>query len=257
MPVSANALARDIETLVHPYTNLAAFRDQGPLILESAKGIHVTDTTGKSYIDGMAGLWCTSLGYGNEELVEAAAEQMRTPAIRPYLRRQEPRSGHRACRKAEGDGARARSKVFFAKSGSEANDTQIKLAWYATNARGKPQKKKIISRKRAYHGVTLAAASLTGLPNNHLDFDLPFAFVRHLTCPHYYRDALPGETEEEFTARLAAELRRDHPARGAGHHRRLHRRAGDGRGRRRGAADGLFPQDAGRLAGLRHPVHRR
>jgi 4-aminobutyrate--pyruvate transaminase len=98
------------------------------------------------------------------------------------------------------------SKVFFANSGSEANDTQIKLAWYYNNARGKTKKKKIISRKRAYHGVTLAAASLTGLPNNHLDFDLPFTWARHLTCPHHYRDALPSETEVAFSARLAREL---------------------------------------------------
>ena len=207
MPVSANALARDIETLIHPYTNLAAFRDQGPLILESGKGIHVYDSAGKAYIDGMAGLWCTSLGYGNEELVQAASEQMRKLPFAHIFGGKSHDPAIALAEKLKEIAPAPASKVFFASSGSEANDTQVKLAWYYNNARGKPQKKKILSRKRAYHGVTLAAASLTGLPGNHMDFDLPFAWARHLTCPHYYREGLPGESEEEFATRLAAELR--------------------------------------------------
>ena len=99
--------------------------------------------------------------------------------------------------------------MFFTSSGSEANDTQIKLAWYYNNARGKPKKKKIISRKRAYHGVTIAAASLTGLPVFHADFDLPMARVLHTDCPHYWRNAEPGESEEEFASRLARKPRGD------------------------------------------------
>jgi 4-aminobutyrate--pyruvate transaminase len=98
------------------------------------------------------------------------------------------------------------SKVFFCNSGSEANDTQMKLVWYMNNALGRPRKKKIISRMRAYHGVTIAAASLTGLPANHADFDLPIANVVHADCPHYYRNALDGESEEDFATRLAAQL---------------------------------------------------
>ncbi len=206
MPVSANALARDIETLVHPYTNLAAFRGSGPLILETAKGIYVYDGTGRPYIDGMSGLWCTALGYGNEELIEAATEQMRRLSFAHIFGGKSHDPAIALAEKLKEISPVPASKVFFASSGSEANDTQIKLAWYYNNARGKPGKKTIISRKRAYHGVTLAAASLTGLPNNHLDFDLPFSWVRHLTCPFYYRDAEPGETEAEFSARLAAEL---------------------------------------------------
>jgi 4-aminobutyrate--pyruvate transaminase len=206
MTVSANALARDIETLIHPYTNLAAFRDTGPVIMETGKGIHVYDTSGKPYIEGMAGLWCTALGYGNQELIEAGQRQLATLA-----------SGHLFGGKSH-DPAIAlaemlkeispapASKIFFTSSGSEANDSQIKLIWYYNNARGLTRKKKILSRKRAYHGVTLASASLTGLPANHLDFDLPFTWVRHLTCPHHYREALPSETEEAFSSRLAREL---------------------------------------------------
>ncbi len=98
------------------------------------------------------------------------------------------------------------SKVFFCNSGSEANDTQVKLVWYMNNALGRPRRKKIISRIKAYHGVTIAAASLTGLPNNHIDFDLPIAGILHTSCPHHYRFALPGETEEQFAVRLAADL---------------------------------------------------
>jgi len=98
------------------------------------------------------------------------------------------------------------SKVFFCSSGSEANDTQMKLVWYMNNALGRPRKKKIVSRQRAYHGVTIAAASLTGLPTNHADFDLPIAGVVHTECPHYYRYGAEGESEEEFAARLAAQL---------------------------------------------------
>jgi len=98
------------------------------------------------------------------------------------------------------------SKVFFSNSGSEANDTAIKMVWYYNNARGRPGKKKIVSRIRGYHGVTVATASLTGLPNNHRDFDLPIANVLHTACPHHYRFAEFGESEEAFATRLAAEL---------------------------------------------------
>jgi 4-aminobutyrate---pyruvate transaminase len=98
------------------------------------------------------------------------------------------------------------SKVFFANSGSEANDSAIKMVWYMNNALGRPRKKKIVSRIKAYHGVTIAAASLTGLPLNHADFDLPIANILHTSCPHHYRFGRDGETEEEFSTRLAQEL---------------------------------------------------
>ena len=100
------------------------------------------------------------------------------------------------------------SKVFFANSGSEANDSAIKLVWYYNNARGRPAKKKIISRRRAYHGVTVATASLTGLPANQRDFDLPIAGILHTDCPHHWRFAEPGESEEDFATRLADNLDR-------------------------------------------------
>jgi 4-aminobutyrate---pyruvate transaminase len=206
MPPLSNLAVRDIETLIHPYTHLAALRETGPLILERGKGVFVYDSEGKGYIEGMAGLWCTALGYGNEELVEAAAAQMRKL---PFAHLFTGKSHDPAIELAE----RLKelvpipvSKVLFCSSGSEANDTQVKLVWYMNNALGRPSKKKIISRLKAYHGVTIAAASLTGLANNHRDFDLPIAGILHAGCPHYYRFAHAGESEEDFARRLAAEL---------------------------------------------------
>jgi 4-aminobutyrate---pyruvate transaminase len=201
-----NLAVRDIETLVHPYTNLAAHREVGPLVLERGKGVFVYDTTGKDYIEGMAGLWCTSLGYSNQELAEAAYEQLKKL---PFTHLFSGRSHDPAIELAEKLKEIAPvpiSKVFYGASGSDANDTQVKLVWYMNNALGRPKKKKIISRLKAYHGVTVASASLTGLPANHTDFDLPIPNVLHTSCPHHYRFAQPGESELDFSARLAAEL---------------------------------------------------
>jgi 4-aminobutyrate--pyruvate transaminase len=202
----SNLAVRDIETLVHPYTNLAAHRETGPLVLESGKGVFVYDAAGKEYIEGMAGLWCTSLGYSNQELVEAAYEQMKKL---PFTHLFGGRSHDPAIELAEKLKEIAPvpiSKVFYGASGSDANDTQVKIAWYMNNALGRPRKKKIISRLKGYHGVTVASASLTGLPNNHIDFDLPLPGFLHTSCPHHYRFAEPGESEQDFSSRLAAEL---------------------------------------------------
>ena len=206
MPSLSNAAVRDIETVIHPYTNLDAFRTSGPMILERGEGIHVWDADGRKYIEGMAGLWCTSLGYSEQELIDAATEQMKQL---PFTHIFGGKSHERAAEVAEKLKAIAphkASKVLFCGSGSEANDQQMKLVWYYNNALGRPKKKKIISRIKGYHGVTVASASLTGLPNNHRDFDLPIAGVLHTDCPNFYRDAHPGETEDEFTTRMAANL---------------------------------------------------
>ena len=202
----SNLAVRDIETLVHPYTNLDAFRESGPLVLERGQGIHVYDRDGKAYIEGMSGLWCTALGYGNEELVEAAAAQMRKLSFAHLFTGKSHDPAIELGERLKDIAPVPISKVFFCNSGSEANDTQVKLVWYMNNALGRPRKKKIVSRVKAYHGVTIASASLTGLPNNQIDFDLPIANVIHTSCPHHYRFARDGESEEEFSVRLAAEL---------------------------------------------------
>ena len=207
MPITPDSLAqRDIETLVHPYTNLALHREKGPLIIERGEGIYVWDKDGKQYIEGLAGLWCTALGFGEKALVEAAIKQLNKL---PYYHLFGDKSQVPAIQLGERLKAMAPmpvSKVFFVNSGSEANDTQIKLIWYYNNALGRPEKKKIISRIKAYHGVTIAAGSLTGLPFAHQDFDLPLPGILHADCPHHYRFAEPGETEEEFATRLAQNL---------------------------------------------------
>ena len=201
-----NLAVRDIETLVHPYTNLAVHREVGPLVLERGKGVYVYDVSGKDYIEGMAGLWCTSLGYSNQELAETAYEQLKKL---PFTHLFSGRSHDPAIELAEKLKEIAPvpiSKVFYGASGSDANDTQVKLVWYMNNALGRPRKKKIIGRRKGYHGVTVATASLTGLPANHTDWDLPIDGFLHAACPHHYRGAEPGESEEAFSARLAAEL---------------------------------------------------
>jgi 4-aminobutyrate---pyruvate transaminase len=201
-----SAASRDIATLLHPYTNLKAHQSKGPLIITRGRGVNVYDDQGKEYIEGLAGLWCVSLGFSEPRLVEAARRQMETL---PYYHSFASKSHGPAIELAERildllpD---TMSKVFFNNSGSEANDTAIKMVWYYNNALGRPHKKKIVSRIKAYHGVTIASASLTGLPNNHRDFDLPIAGMVHAGCPHHYRFARPGESEEVFASRLAEEL---------------------------------------------------
>jgi 4-aminobutyrate---pyruvate transaminase len=201
-----NFAMRDVEAVLHPATNLATHRVVGPLILDRAEGIYVWDTNGKRYIEGLAGLWCASLGYGNRELIEAAREQMLKLSFTHLFGGRSHEPAIALAEKIKEIAPAPTSKVFFTSSGSEANDTQIKLAWYYNNARGKTKKKKVISRMRAYHGVTIATASLTGLPLFHADFDLPMARVLHTDCPHYWRGAEPGESEEDYATRLARNL---------------------------------------------------
>ncbi len=202
----SNLAARDVETLIHPFTNLASFRDTGPLILERGEGSWVFDGDGKPYLEGMAGLWCTALGYSNRELVDAAMEQFRKLPFQHLFSGRSHDPAIELAEKLKEIAPVPMSKVFFTASGSEANDTQVKLVWYINNALGRPKKKKIIARLKAYHGVTIASGSLTGLPLNHADFDLPIAGILHTSCPHHYRFAQAGESEEDFSTRLAAEL---------------------------------------------------
>ncbi|HSX73071.1 MAG TPA: aminotransferase, partial [Shinella sp.] len=138
--------------------------------------------------------------------VEAATRQLKTMPFYHSFAHKSTEPGIRLAEKLLSMAPVPMSKVFFAGSGSEANDTAIKLVWYYNNAMGRPEKKKIISRRKAYHGVTVATASLTGLPFNHRDFDLPIANILHTDCPHYWRFAEPGESEEDFASRLAGNL---------------------------------------------------
>lgn len=201
-----SASSRDIAYVVHPYTNLETHKTGGPQIITEGRGIYVRDEEGKEYIEGMAGLWCAALGFGEERLVTAAERQMRTLPFYHVFASKSHMPAIDLAEKLIEMAPVPMSKVFFANSGSEATDSAVKLVWYYNNALGRPEKKKIISRQRAYHGVTVAAASMTGLPFNHRDFDLPIDRIIHTDCPHHYRNAEEGESEEEFSARLAANL---------------------------------------------------
>jgi 4-aminobutyrate--pyruvate transaminase len=198
--------SRDIANFLHPYTNLSDHLTAGPHIVETGRGIYIKDENGREFIEGMAGLWCASFGFNEKELVKAATEQMERL---PYYHVFAGKSNLPAIDLAEKIIALAPgdfSKVYFANSGSEANDTMVKMVWYYNNAVGRPEKKKIISRLRGYHGVTVVAGSMTGLPYVQADFDLPLPQFKHTSTPHFYRDGLPGESEDEFATRLAQDL---------------------------------------------------
>ncbi len=186
-PFGANsAAARDIANVLHPYTDLKMHQEVGPVIITRGKGVRVWDDAGKEYIEGVAGLWCAALGFDNERLVQAAATQMRKL---PFYHAFSAKSHEPCIDLAEMLTQRApvpMSKVFFANSGSEANDSAIKMVWYFNNALGRPAKKKLIGRNRGYHGITLAAASLTGLAANHRAFDVPLPGFFHTTAPYHY-----------------------------------------------------------------------
>ena len=202
----SNYAVRDVEALLHPTTNLAQHRIKGPLVLERAEGVFIYDTSGKRYIEGLAGLWCTALGYGNRELIEAAKAQMEKLSFTHLFGGRSHEPAIELAERIKELAPCPTARVFFTSSGSETNDTQIKLQWYYNNARGRSKKKKIIGRVRGYHGTTIASASLTGLPVFHAEFDLPIDGIVHADCPHHYRFAEPGESEEDYATRLAASL---------------------------------------------------
>ncbi|WP_276809210.1 aspartate aminotransferase family protein [Castellaniella defragrans] len=200
-------LARnDVAYQFHSYTNAPRLREEGPCIMARGNGIHVYDTEGKEYIEGMSGLWSVAVGFSEPRLAEAARRQMEClPFYHTFSQKSNVPSIELAEKLIGLTGGRM-AQAFFTNSGSEANDTIVKMVWYYNNALGRPAKKKIIARKRGYHGVTVASASLTGLEGNHRSFDLPLPQIRHARCPHWYREGLPGETETAFADRLAAEL---------------------------------------------------
>lgn len=207
MPFGGNSLqARDIATQIHSYTNLKAHLTTGPVVITRGDGIFVYDDSGKEYLEAMSGLWCASLGFSETRLADAAYEQLKKLPYYHTFTSKAHDIGIELAEKLLSLAPVPMSKVFFTNSGSEANDTVVKIVWYYNNALGRPKKKKIIARTKGYHGVTVASASMTGLPNNHRDFDLPIANIMHTECPHYYRFQQEGETEEAFATRMAESL---------------------------------------------------
>lgn len=197
---------RDLTYLLHPVTNARQHERTGPLVITRGEGVHVFDDAGKEYIEGLSGLWSVALGFSEQRLVDAAIRQM---SELPYMhlfasRGQEP--SILLAEKLVQMTPEGLDRVHFTNSGSEANDTVVKMVWFYNNAIGRPRKKKFIGRIKGYHGITVAAGSLTGLPANHRGFDLPLDFARHVSTPHHWRFAHEGESEEAYSDRLAAEL---------------------------------------------------
>lgn len=200
---------QDRATVLHPFTQLKEFatgKVGDPTIVVGGKGIRIEDAQGRSYIDGFAGLYCVNIGYGRTEVAEAIARQAYKLAYyhtyAAHTTDELATLADRLVRMAPGKP----SKVFFGLSGSDANETQAKLVWYYNNLRGQPKKKKIISRERGYHGCSVISGSMTGMSFYHDHMDLPFPGILHTGTPHHYWGAEPGETEDDFSHRRAAEL---------------------------------------------------
>lgn len=194
-----------MNNLLYPSTNPLAIEQ---LKLASGEGIYVKDNNGKEYLEGMSGLWCTSLGYNNQELIEAVTKQLETFPFGHMFGGKTHQVAIDLADKLAGMVDIEGAKVFFGSSGSDANDTLVKIVRYYNQMRGKPEKNKIMSRNNAYHGVSLASASLTGLPVFHTNFNLPMDAlgILRLDAPHYYRNGLEGESEAEFCDRLVAQM---------------------------------------------------
>ena len=257
MPQLTNAQARDVESLLHPVTNLAQHRVDGPLVIESGEGIYVYDNEGRRYVEGLAGLWCVGLGFGNEEMAETAREQISRLSYGHLFGGRSNENAIALAEKIKDLLPVPMAQVFFACSGSEANDTQVKLAWYKSNARGETARKKVLARKNGYHGVTVIAGSATGIS----------------AVPCGLRPAGPRRAPSHCAALLEGSGgRRDggglhpspfgriggcDPARGAGDDLRLHRGAGDRRRRCHLSAKGVFRGGRGNPGAVRNRFHRR
>jgi 4-aminobutyrate---pyruvate transaminase len=198
--------ARDIASIVHPQTHLRAHLDRGPDMITRGRGVSIIDEDGKEYIDGAAGLWCASLGFASERLAQVAYDQMVKLGYYHLYRHNSNEPSVMLAEELLRLAPVPMARVLFQCSGSEANDAAVKLAWYYHHAIGKPEKIKIIGRLRGYHGSTAAAISVSGKPDMHADFGLPFAMFRHTEFPHYYTQHLDGESEEEFATRMADAL---------------------------------------------------
>lgn len=206
---SSTEASLDRSSVLHPSTQLkesASGKAGDPTIVTGGKGIRIEDAQGHTYIDAFAGLYCVNIGYGRTEVTEAIARQAYKLAYyhtyAAHTTDELATLAKRLVRMAPGKP----SKVFFGLSGSDANETQAKLVWYYNNLRGNPKKKKIISRERGYHGCSVISGSMTGMTFYHDHMDLPFPGILHTGTPHHYWGAEPGETEEDFSRRRAAEL---------------------------------------------------
>lgn len=201
-----SAEARDVLFHLHSQTNPGRHAEVGPLIMTRGEGVHVFDAQGKRYLEAMAGLWCTSLGFSNERLKAAAAAAYDKFGFYHSFNHKTPDVTIDLAEQLVALSPIPDAQAYFATSGSEATETMVKLAWVYHAARGHPAKRKIIGRDRGFHGSTIVAASMCGLPRMHREYGLPLPGFLHTHCPDAYHGALPGETDEAFASRLAADL---------------------------------------------------
>ena len=193
------------DSVLHGFTDLKNLDDFGPIVLNQAKGIYVYDQQGKKYLDANSGLWNSVIGFDNPRMIEAAKKQFeKFSGYHSFFGRIAEPAVQLADKLIE-ISPFSRGKVFFTNSGSEANDTTVKLLWFINKRKGKPQRRKIITRINSYHGVTAVSASMTGKPYNN-EFGLPLDGFIHAACPHYWKNAQPGESEEAFTKRMGEDL---------------------------------------------------
>lgn len=197
---------RDVDYHLHPQTNLRTHETTGPVVITHGEKSHFYDESGARYLDMQAGLWCTALGLGDKRLPATAARQFEKLAYIQTFAHRTTEPVVELCERLIRLAPVPMSKVMLQTSGSEANDTAVKIAWYYWNSLGQSSRRKIIARKRAYHGTTAVAASMTDLPHMHAGFGLPLPGFLHVSCPDTYRGPGDGETEEAYATRLASEL---------------------------------------------------
>ena len=198
--------SRDAKAVVHGLTNLSLHAQRGASVIQSGKGVWVRDIHGRDYLEAMSGLWCIALGYGNERLADVAYRQMKELAYYPLTNHKSHPPVIALAEKLLSIAPVPMSRIWFSSTGSEANDCAARLSWYFWNAVGKPEKRKFIAHKLAYHGNTIAAASLSGVSYAHDRFNLPLPGFLHVTTPHFTRNGQEGESEEAFSDRLIRDI---------------------------------------------------
>jgi len=199
--------AKDADVILHPASSITALLANGPDMITEGSGSVITDAQGNKMLDAVGGLWCVNAGYGRKELADvmaAAAQQI--SYYHTFSNASNPWQVALAEKLLE-HAPEQMTKVFFGSSGSDANDTIIKIIWHYFALQGKHSKKKVIARQQAYHGTSISTASLTGLGGFHKEFPLPLDFVLRVECPHYYTRGLAGESEDAFCDRLIDEVR--------------------------------------------------
>ncbi len=196
---------KDRDHYIHPWTDFSVFKEKGSLVMAESEGVYVYDSDGNRYIDGIGGLWCVNIGYGNEEMAQAIADQVRRiPYYSTFTHLTTPPAAELAAKLAElapGD----LNHIFYSTGGSMANDTAIRIIHFYFNRLGKPTKKKIIARTDGYHGSTYLAMSMTGVAFDHQGFDLAPELVHHISAPNCYRRP-QGMSLEDYCTETVQEL---------------------------------------------------